>query len=150
MKIFIGADHGGFYLKEQIEDYLRRCGYDVDDKGNTALDINDDYPQFAALVAQSVLASNDSDARGIIICTGAQGVAMAANRFKGVRASIVWDAHEAKMTRNDNDSNVLCLSARLFSSKEDLWKGIIETWLATPFSRAIRHKRRVAELDELG
>lgn len=149
MKIYIGADHGGFNLKEDIEAYLIKAGYSVEDKGNNVLDPDDDYPQFAAKVATSVLSSEDDDARGIIVCTGAQGVAIAANRFKGVRASVVWDAHEAKMTRNDNDSNVLCLPGRLMTGDQGLWQGIVETWLNTSFSRATRHHRRVNELDNL-
>ncbi len=149
MRIYIGADHGGFHLKEQVKDYLLRAGYEVEDEGNTVLEPDDDYPQFAAKVATKVLGSEDSEPRGIIVCTGAQGVAIAANRFKGIRASVVWDAHEARMTRNDNDSNVLCLSGRLMADDPGLWQGVIETWLSTPFSRAARHQRRVRELDHL-
>lgn len=147
MKIYIGADHGGFHLKESVEAYLLKNGYSVDDQGNHELDPEDDYPQFAAKVATRVLSSEDNDPRGIIVCTGAQGVAIAANRFKGIRASVVWDAHEARMTRNDNDSNVLCLPGRLMANNPELWQGVIETWLSTPFSRAERHRRRVKELD---
>ena len=149
MKIYIGADHGGFNLKEDVEKYLIQAGYEVEDKGNDVLDPDDDYPQFAAKVATSVLTDGDDDARGIVVCTGAQGVAIASNRFKGIRASVVWDAHEARMTRNDNDSNVLCLPGRIMSGNPDLWQGIVETWLSTPFSRAGRHHRRVKELDNL-
>ena len=149
MKIYIGADHGGFHLKESVEAYLIRNGYDVEDEGNHELDPEDDYPQFAAMVATKVLSSEDSEPRGIIVCTGAQGVAIAANRYRGIRASVVWDAHEARMTRNDNDSNILCLPGRLMSDKPELWQGVIETWLSTPFSRAERHRRRIKELDEL-
>ncbi len=148
MKIYLGADHGGFNLKEDVEKYLIRAGYTVEDKGNDVFDPDDDYPQFAAKVALGVLAGDEDD-RGIIVCTGAQGVAIAANRFKGIRASVVWDAHEAKMTRNDNDSNVLCLPGRIMTDNPDLWQGIVETWLSTPFSRAVRHHRRVKELDNL-
>lgn len=149
MKIYIGADHGGFQLKEQVEAYLLKAGYEVEDEGNDVLDPDDDYPQFAAKVATSVLTSDDKEPRGIIVCTGAQGVAIAANRYKGIRASVVWDAHEARMTRNDNDSNVLCLSGRLMENNPSLWQGVVETWLSTPFSSAARHHRRVKELDEL-
>ncbi|MDQ3065395.1 MAG: RpiB/LacA/LacB family sugar-phosphate isomerase [bacterium] len=150
MKIFLGADHGGFYLKEQLETYLSKVGYEVQDEGNHTLDPDDDYPQFAAKVANKVLEADDKDARGIIVCTGAQGVAIAANRYKGIRASVVWDAHEAKMTRNDNDSNILCLPGRLMADNSELWQGVLETWLSTPFSRAARHRRRIDELDKLG
>jgi len=150
MKIYIGADHGGFHLKEAVEAYLKKSGFEVEDEGNTVLDPEDDYPQFAAKVATSVLTSNDPEPRGIIVCTGAQGVAIAANRHKGIRASVVWDAHEARMTRNDNDSNVLCLSGRTMADDPSLWQGIVETWLSTPFSHAARHRRRVKELDNIG
>lgn len=150
MKIYIGADHGGFHLKQQLVEYLARSGYEVEDEGNLKLDPDDDYPQFAARVASKVLASKDRDPRGILICKGAQGMGMAANRFKGIRAAVVWDAHEAYMTRNDNDSNVLCLSARLFETENETVHGTLETWLSTPFSSAARHHRRVRELDELG
>ncbi len=148
MKIFIGADHGGYHLKQQLMDYLKNSGYEVEDDGNTELDPEDDYPQFATKVAKQVLKQPGS--RGILICKGAQGMGMAANRYKGIRASVVWDTHEAYMTRNDNDSNVLCLSARLFEQADETVHGIVETWLSTPFSNAPRHHRRVNELDELG
>lgn len=149
MKLYIGADHGGFHLKETIEAYLKSSGYEVIDEGNNEYDPDDDYPQFAAKVATSVLSSDDHEARGIIVCTSSQGVAMAANRFKGIRASVVWDAYEARLTREHNDSNVLCLSGRLMQDNPALWQGVVETWLSTPFSRAARHSRRVKELDNL-
>ena len=77
-------------------------------------------------------------------------MAMAANRFRGIRASVIWDAHEAKMTRYDNNSNVLALPARIMSENDDgAWQGILETWLNTEFSDAERFRRRNAELDQL-
>jgi ribose 5-phosphate isomerase B len=74
---------------------------------------------------------------------------MAANRFRGIRASVIWDAYEARMTRNDNDSNVLCLPSRVLHNDEKEWKDILDTWLDTPFASAARFKRRNAQLDEL-
>ncbi len=133
-----------------VETYLREHGYDVEDEGNTELDPEDDYPQFAAKVAVKVLSSQDPEPRGILVCTGAQGVSMAANRFKGIRASVVWDVNEARMTRNDNNSNILCLSGRLMDNNTQLWQDVVLTWLNTPFSNAVRHRRRVEELDQLG
>jgi ribose 5-phosphate isomerase B len=150
VKIYIGSDHGGYDLRRKLIAYLAKQGYKVEDEGNAKLDPNDDYPQFAEKVAVKVLSSDDPDAKGILICRGAQGMGMAANRFKGIRASLVWDAHEAKMTRNDNDSNVLCLSARLYDSQdESVVHDVVDTWLKTPFSPAARHHRRVRELDNL-
>lgn len=150
MKIYLGADHQGFHLKELIFAYLAKKGYDVDDLGGNVLDPTDDFPVFAQAVALHVLGSDDEDPRGILICGGGQGVAMAANRFRGIRASVIWDAYEAKMTRYDNDSNVLCLPARVVGDNDAEWKGILETWLNTKFADAPRFKRRNAELDELG
>lgn len=150
MKIYLGADHQGFHLKEQVFAYLVKRGYEVEDVGDKTLDPNDDFPVFAQAVALRVLGSDDKDPRGILICGGGQGVAMAANRFKGIRASVIWDAFEAKMTRYDNDSNVLCLPARIVGDDDAAWQGILETWMNTAFANAVRFKRRNAELDELG
>lgn len=149
MKIYLGADHQGFHLKGQIFAYLVKHGYDVEDVGDAELDPSDDFPIFAQLAATRVIGDDGKDPRAILICGGGQGVAMAANRFRGIRAAVIWDAYEAKMTRNDNDSNVLCLPARVVGDDEAAWQGIIETWLATPFASAARFKRRNQELDEL-
>jgi ribose 5-phosphate isomerase B len=150
MKIYLGADHQGFHLKEQVFAYLVKRGYEVEDVGDKTLDPGDDFPVFAQAVALKILGSDEADARGILICGGGQGVAMAANRFKGIRASVIWDAYEAKMTRYDNDSNVLCLPARIVGDDVGTWEGILETWINTEFANAVRFKRRNAELDELG
>ena len=137
-------------MKEQVFAYLSKHGYDVESVGGETLDPDDDFPIFAQAVALKVLGSDDKDPRGILICGGGQGMAMAANRFRGIRASVIWDAHEAKMTRYDNDSNVLTLPARIMATSDDgVWQGIIETWLTTEFSDAQRFRRRNAELDEL-
>lgn len=151
MKIYLGADHQGYHLKEKIFAYLVKRGYDVEDMSGDVLDPNDDFPLFAQAVALKVIGSDDKDPRGILICGGGQGMAMAANRFRGIRASVIWDAYEAKMTRYDNNSNVLSLPSRVVADAEDgVWQGILETWLNTEFAGAVRFKRRNAELDELG
>lgn len=138
-------------MKADVLAYLSKRGYDVEDMGSKELDPGDDFPVFAQAVALRVLGSEDEDPRGILICGGGQGVAMAANRFRGIRASVIWDAYEAKMTRYDNDSNVLCLPARVFADLDDqAWQGVLETWISTEFANATRFKRRNAELDELG
>jgi RpiB/LacA/LacB family sugar-phosphate isomerase len=96
-----------------------------------------------------VIGDDSKDPRAILLCGGGQGMAMAANRFHGIRASVIWDAYEAKMTRNDNDSNILCLPARVLDEDDSAWKGILETWLNTPFAGAARFVRRNAQIDEL-
>jgi len=149
MKIYLGADHQGFAMKEAVFAYLVKRGYEVEDVGGKELDPSDDFPEFAQMAALKVIGDASADPRAILICGGGQGMAMAANRFRGIRASVIWDAFEAKMTRNDNDSNVLCLPSRVLSRDEEEWQDIIDTWLTTPFAGAIRFKRRNAQIDEV-
>lgn len=149
MKIYLGSDHGGYHLKEKVFAYLSKRGYDVSDVGGATLDPHDDFPEFAQAAALKIIGDEDNDARAILLCTGGQGMAMAANRFRGIRASVIWDDYEAKMTRNDNDSNVLCLPARVLENDEHEWKKIVDTWLDTPFAGAERYKRRNRQIDEL-
>ncbi|MEI7689606.1 MAG: RpiB/LacA/LacB family sugar-phosphate isomerase [Candidatus Saccharibacteria bacterium] len=149
MKIYIGSDHQGFHLKEKVFAYLAKRSYDVEDVGGQVLDPNDDFPEFAQMAALQVIGSTDKDPRAILLCGGGQGMAIAANRFRGIRASVIWDAFEAKMTRNDNDSNVLCLPSRILEDNDEAWQGIIETWLNTPFAAAARYKRRNEQIDEV-
>ena len=136
-------------MKEDVFAYLAKRGYDVEDVGDKELDPDDDFPEFAQLAALKVMGDEGKDPRAILICGGGQGMCMAANRFRGIRASVIWDEYEAKMTRNDNDSNVLCLPSRVLQDDEKVWQGIIDTWLATPFAAAPRYKRRNAQIDEI-
>lgn len=145
MKIFIGADHNGFELKQQVHAYLLEQGHEVVDKGDTRLDKGDDFPLYAAKVANEVV--NDTSSRGILICGSGQGVCIAANRFKGIRAALAWNEDSAFESRDDDDSNVLCLPARQMNFAEA--REIVDTWLKTPFSGAARYKRRNQQLDEL-
>jgi len=147
MKLFLGSDHAGFHLKEKVFAYLSKRNYDVEDVGDKELNPEDDFPEFAQRVVIKVL--GEDDARGILICGSGQGMCMAANRFHGIRASLVWDEAEAKLTRNDNDSNTLCLPARVLGDSEPEWQAIIDAWLDTPFAGAARYVRRNRQLDEL-
>lgn len=143
MKIFLGADHQGFALKETIKDYLVGKGYEVKDKGNTKLDPADDYPDFARTVAKSV--ATNPETRGILVCGSGAGVAIVANKEKGVRAATIMHPKQAFMVRNDEDVNVLALSADftdISSAKE-----IVDIFLSTPFSTDARHKRRVSKIE---
>ncbi|EDK72625.1 sugar-phosphate isomerase, RpiB/LacA/LacB family [candidate division TM7 genomosp. GTL1] len=150
MKIFLGSDHRGFHLKEKVFAYLSKHNYDVEDIGDKVLDPNDDFPEFAQAATLKVIGEDEkNDPRAILLCGGGQGMAMAANRFRGIRASVIHDANEAKMTRNDNDSNILCLPADQLEDDEEALYGIIETWLNTPFAKAARYVRRNRQLDEL-
>lgn len=149
MKIYLGADHRGFALKEKVFAYLSKHNYDVTDVSGRGLDPTDDFPEFAQMAALKILGDDDDDARAILLCGGGQGMAMAANRFRGIRASVIWNPNEARLTRNDNDSNVLCIPANLMEDDEQLWRDTITAWLETPFSAAPRFKRRNAQIDEM-
>jgi ribose 5-phosphate isomerase B len=147
MKIYIGADHNGYELKEKLEGFLRHSGHEVVDAGDVKKDPDDDFPQFAGRAVSMLLGDKDTDAKAVLICGSGQGMCMAANRFKGVRASLCWNLTEARSARNDDDANVLCLSAR--SLETDAAQAIVTTWLSTPFAGAPRYKRRIQQLDNL-
>lgn len=147
MKIYIGADHNGYQYKQDLANALRNAGHEVIDDGNVSIDPNDDFPQFAGKVVNDLLVDDDKDAKGLLICGSGQGMCMAANRFKGIRASLCWNLEEARASRNDDDSNVLCLSSRYLSIDEA--QSIVVTFLQTPFAGAPRFIRRLQELDQL-
>ena len=136
-------------MKAAVFAYLVKRGFAVEDVSKKELDPVDDFPEFAQMAALKVIGDSTKDPRAILICGGGQGMAMAANRFRGIRASVIWDAFEAKMTRNDNDSNILCLPSRILANDESEWKNIIDTWLTTPFASAPRYTRRNAQIDEM-
>jgi ribose 5-phosphate isomerase B len=142
MKIVLGSDHAGVQLKEEVKQYLKRKSISFEDVG-TASSSSVDYPDFAKKVAKKVASGKAN--RGILICGTGTGMVIAANRFKKVRAVAAYDTYTAKMSREHNNANVLCLRARKFPHKKV--KGIISVWLTTPFSGNARHKRRVRKLD---
>jgi ribose 5-phosphate isomerase B len=149
MTIYLGADHNGYHLKEKLFAYLAKRQFDVHDVGDREYDQDDDFPQFAQAASIKVLGDDDSDARAILICGGGQGMCMAANRFRGIRAAVIWDEHEARMTRNDNDSNVLCLPSRILDDDDQRWQVIVDTWLDTPFAGSARYVRRNQQIDAM-
>lgn len=141
MKIYIGADHAGFALKELIGSSLRKEGVEVVDVGTNSPD-SVDYPVYAFRVASAV-GSGKAD-RGILVCGSGIGMCMAANRVAGVRAVKGREPFEARMSRRHNDSNILCLGSRF--TGVDLALEIVREWLAEPFEGG-RHKRRVDLID---
>lgn len=148
MKLFIGADHNGYDLKATLKDYLERGGYEVFDEGDSEKHPDDDFPQFAAAVVHAMAADPSAEVRGILVTSGGQGMAMAANRFKGIRACVGWNQDTVRDARNDNDANILCLPAKEHDFEAVV--GVLQTWLITPFCGAPRYKRRIEMLDELG
>jgi ribose 5-phosphate isomerase B len=145
--VYIGGDHDGFEYKDKLSQALQQAGHEVVDVGNTAIDSNDDFPKFADALVTELKVANDPEARGILISGSGHGMAMAANRFTRIRASLCWSANSAQAARNDDDSNVLCLSSRYLSLEEA--GSIMATWLATPFGGDANAQRRIQQIDNL-
>lgn len=143
--IYLGADHRGFKLKEKIKNFLKKLGYSFDDIGNRDFNANDDYPDFAKEVAERV--SRSPKNLGILFCGSGIGMSIAANKFKGIRAALCFNKRIARLSRQHNDSNILCLPADFLSQKET--QAIIKTWLSTEFSKEKRHQRRIKKLKTL-
>jgi ribose 5-phosphate isomerase B len=140
--LYLGADHAGFKLKEQIIKYLQSQKVKFTDLGNLELDKNDDYPDFGFKVAKAV--AKDKGSKGILICGTSFGVCVVANKVKGIGAVSISNVKDAKLSRQHNDANVLCLSG--WDLKFPLAQKIIKTWFDTKFSNAPRHKRRLAKI----
>ena len=138
----LGADHGGFELKETLKAFLRERGLIVADFGATTKDPADDYPDFAKPVAEAVAAGKAE--LGLLVCTSGVGVTITANKISGVRAALVGDAVTAALCRQHNDVNVLCLSGK--NTAPDLAKKILEAFINAKFEGG-RHERRVLKMD---
>ncbi|MEO8196460.1 MAG: ribose 5-phosphate isomerase B [Thermoanaerobaculia bacterium] len=141
MRIAIGADHAGFILKDHLRARLAEAGHDVHDFGAHSSE-SVDYPDYAALVARAV-ASGAAD-RGLLVCGSGIGMAIGANRVRGVRAAACIDLYSARLCRQHNDANVLTLGSRIVAPP--LAEAIADVFLATSFEGG-RHAHRVAKLD---
>ena len=144
MKIAIGSDHAGFETKEALVKHLAAQGYEVEDLGAYNSEPSD-YPLFAEKVAKAVAAKQAE--RGILICGNGIGMSIAANKFPGVRAALVFTEKMAKETREHNDSNVLSLAGRDLPLGTNL--KLADTWLKTAFTHGERHARRVEEIGNI-
>ena len=140
MKIYIGSDHAGFLLKEAIKEALMK-DYEVIDCGTNSTE-SVDYPDYANLVCEKM---TDSD-KGILVCYTGIGMSIAANKHKGIRAALVGKLEDAVLTREHNDANVLCLSAKNTSTEDAL--AICKAFLTTNFSGG-RHQRRVDKIGQI-
>jgi ribose 5-phosphate isomerase B len=143
--IYLGADHGGFELKEKIKGWLSADGIKSEDLGAYSKDLEDDYPDFIIPVAQKV--ASESGSLGIILGRSGNGEAIAANKVKGVRAAVCLNEQMAKKSKDDNNANVLSLPADYID--EETAKKIIKAFLNTPFSNAERHIRRLKKIEEI-
>lgn len=142
-RIVIASDHGGVRLKGELVELLRtRQGDSVEDLGTHAAEAAD-YPDYAHRVAKALLAGEFD--RGILICGTGAGMAISANRHKGIRAVNCSDTYTAKLSRDHNDANVLCIGERVIGP--GLAWDIVQTWLDTPASTGERHVRRRGKID---
>ncbi|MGQ9678666.1 MAG: ribose 5-phosphate isomerase B [bacterium] len=140
MKIALGADHRGYRLKEQLKRYLKRLGYDIIDKGPSSSD-KVDYPDYAFVVAE--LVAKKKAARGVLICATGIGMSIAANKVPRIRAALCTTPELARLSREHNNANVLCLGADHLSYKKA--KEIIRIWLTTSFAGG-HHARRLRKI----
>jgi ribose 5-phosphate isomerase B len=141
MRVMLASDHAGLRLKEKVKKYLARKKIEYEDLGTKSFK-SVDYPDYALKVAEKV--AKNKNTRGILICGTGTGMTIAANKVKGIRAVAAYDAYSAKMSRIDNDTNVLGLRGRFFPFEK--MKKIITVWLDTPFSGEKRHKRRINKI----
>ncbi len=145
MKIILGADHGGFQVKQQIYKWLKEQGYKVVDAGAHQLDPQDDYPLFAFEVAKKV--SADKDAMGILFCRSGAGMAIVANKLRKIRAVEVFNPLSAEHAREHNNANIITLSADWLDLDEI--KKIVEKFLVTRFTAEERHQRRIDQITDI-
>ena len=143
MRIAIGSDHAGYSLRKAIDAKLRGMGHEVVDCGCDSEE-SCDYPEFGEAVGRKV--SSGECEMGIVVCGTGLGIAMAANKVKGVRAAVVHDAFTARMSREHNDANVLALGARVLDP--DFALELVDLWLTTEFEGG-RHARRVSKIDAI-
>jgi ribose 5-phosphate isomerase B len=144
MKIYIGADHRGFELKEFLKKKLLEENFDVEDVGNLVYDPNDDYSDFALILGEKV--SNEKGSKGILICGSGAGVCFAANKVKGIRASLAFNPEMVKMMTADDNINVLCLASD-FIKQQEAW-AIVKTFLETKFKNEEKYTRRIKKVEE--
>lgn len=154
MTIHLGTDHAGYALKEKIKAQLTKLGHTVVDHGAKS-DKASDYPDYILPAAEAVAASSAKGGSasggkgkviGIVFGGSGIGECIAANKVKGVRAALVYDAYTAKLSREHNDANVLCLGSRTATKNLALAKKLVSLWLTTKFSNETRHVRRLAKI----
>ncbi|HEY9856580.1 MAG TPA: ribose 5-phosphate isomerase B [Stenomitos sp.] len=141
MRLAIGSDHAGYDLKESIKAWLLEAGHQVEDLGCHSPE-RCDYPEFAQKVAMAVAGTPVE--RGVLVCGSGIGVSIAANRIAGVRAALVNEPLSARLSREHNDANVVCLGSRLVGP--DMAREIVRVFLETPFAGG-RHQARVEQID---
>lgn len=141
--IAIGCDHGGFELKNHVIKYLQDKGYEVKDYG-TYSEESVDYPDCAKPVCEAVISGEAEN--GILFCGTGIGISIAANKYKGIRAALCSDVYSAKMTKQHNNANIICMGGRVIG--RELAFMIVDVWLETEFEGG-RHANRIAKIHEI-
>ena len=139
MRVHLGSDHAGFELKRALVAWLEANGHEAVDHGPAAYDPEDDYPPYVLRAAEAVVA--DPGSLGFVLGGSGNGEQIAANKVRGVRAVLAYDAETAALGRRHNDANVMGIGARMHTDEEAL--GLVRTFLSTPFSGEERHARRI-------
>jgi ribose 5-phosphate isomerase B len=142
--IYIGSDHAGFELKENLKKFLNELSYEYEDLGPYSFDPNDDYPDYAVKVCKKVLETNG---KGILICGTGQGMDRVANKIPGIYAAVCWDEETAKYAKAHGNTNVLAIGS--WTTDFETAKKIVKVWLETPFSEQERHIRRINKIKEI-
>jgi ribose 5-phosphate isomerase B len=143
VRIAVGADHAGYAVKERIKEELQRAGYEIIDFG-THTGESVDYPDYAQQVARSVAQAETG--RGVLVCGTGLGMAITANKFRGIRAATCNDTYTARMAAEHTDANVLCVGARVVDADHAV--AIVHEWLKGKFGGE-RHQRRIDKIAEL-
>lgn len=141
MILSIGCDHAGFELKEKIKQHLSARGLTFNDHGTHSIE-STDYPDYAHLVAKEV--ASNSSALGILLCGSANGVCITANKHAGIRAALCWNVEVARLARQHNNANIICIPARFVD--ESVAMEMVDTFLKTEFEGG-RHQKRVDKID---
>ncbi|MGH8877643.1 MAG: ribose-5-phosphate isomerase [Stackebrandtia sp.] len=142
MRVYLGSDHAGFELKAALLAHLSAAGHDVVDVGPHGFDPEDDYPAFC--ISTGLRVTTEPGSLGIVVGGSGNGEQIAANKVSGVRAALAWKPEIAKLAREHNDANVVAIGARMHTLDEAT--AIADEFLATDFSRADRHSRRIQQL----
>ncbi|BCI54203.1 ribose-5-phosphate isomerase B [Mycolicibacterium litorale] len=144
MRVYLGADHAGYELKQVIIDHLRSAGHDPVDCGAFGYDADDDYPAFCIAAAEKTVA--DPGSLGIVLGGSGNGEQIAANKVPGARCALAWSVETAKLAREHNNAQLIGIGGRMHSESDAL--AIVDAFLATPWSEAERHQRRIDILAE--
>lgn len=143
--IYLGYDHGGHSQRDDIRNHIKEKGYDIVDLGNTKLVPTDDYPDFAEAVALKI--QHHKDSLGILLCRSGTGVCIAANKFKGIKASLAMNKEQARMLKQDDGGNVLCLSGDFSTAEENL--SYIDAFLDASYEKLEKVERRNKKIEQM-